>query len=51
MAAIINVLIGLIFCCLPVLLQYLQQFLWGFLTLENFRGGGLADFTGGLSPP
>ena len=28
----------------------LQQFLWGFLTLENFRGG-LADFRGGLAPP
>ena len=48
MGAIIKVLIrACVFCCLPVLLQYLQQ-----LTLENFRGGGgLADFRGGLAPP
>ena len=51
--AIIKVLIRacrFYICCLPVLLQYLQQYLWGFLTLENFRGG-LADFRGGLAPP
>ena len=40
MGAIIKVLIrACVFCCLPVLLQYLQQ-----LTLENFRGGGLGRF-------
>ena len=44
MGAIIKVLIRacrfyiLVFCCLPVLLQYLQQFLW-VLNFGKFQGG------------